>query len=79
MIIKYICWNVLGIPGEFWCDPEGIWDCPDGGDEANCNIKHPKGIARRRPQGVKLPNFVRAFGKGLERERLKEKTATKKH
>lgn len=24
------------IPSEWICDEEGIWDCPDGMDEANC-------------------------------------------
>lgn len=27
----------LGFPSEYWCDEEGIWDCPDGLDELNCD------------------------------------------
>ncbi len=25
-----------GFPSEYWCDDEGIWDCPDGLDESSC-------------------------------------------
>ncbi len=24
------------MPTQFWCDRDGIWDCPDGSDEAYC-------------------------------------------
>lgn len=30
---------ILGLSKEFWCDSEGIWDCPDGSDEANCTMR----------------------------------------
>ncbi len=25
------------MPSEFWCDEDGIWDCPDGSDEMHCS------------------------------------------
>ncbi len=36
--VVYILCFVLGLPKEMWCDSEGIWDCPDGSDEANCTL-----------------------------------------
>lgn len=38
----------IGIPSEFWCDEDGIWDCPDGSDEQNCTFA--KRIAKKVKQ-----------------------------
>ncbi len=24
------------MPTQYWCDDDGIWNCPEGSDEANC-------------------------------------------